>query len=265
MDDDVFFEQNKKNKYIWTIVISNPGKKNSLTPAILNKISVFLRKDNVRRTARAIIICGDGAEAFSAGYDITQIKKPGVTRENEASATILLGTIQEIKDFPAPIISMINGFCIGAGLHLAVSTDIRIASEDSRMGITPAKIGLLYHPDGILDFINLIGTANTRELFYTGNLYNAGEAKAIGMVNKIVPSAELEEAAYSMAGQISSNAPLSVQGTKYAIKRYIDSFAMNADVRNEIIKLREKVFLSADIKEGKFAFEEKRKPVFHGR
>ena len=265
MSDDIFFYQHEEIKYIWTIVISNPGKRNTLTPNILSKISDFLKDPDVRETARAIIIRGDGEKSFSAGYDISQIRNAGDQDAGKASAAVMYRTLNDIKEFPAPVISMISGFCIGAGCHLAAVTDIRIASEDLKMGITPVKIGLLYHPDGILDFFNLIGQANTRELFYTGQLYTAEEAKAMGLVSRVVPRENLEDAVCSLARQISENAPLSVSGTKYTVNRIVEAFALNSEVREKIIKLREEAFDSNDIKEGRLAFAEKRKPVFQGK
>jgi len=173
--------------------------------------------------------------------------------------------LRNIKTFPAPSISMINGFCVGAGCHMAVTTDIRIAADDLRMGITPAKLGILYHEEGIFDFFNLIGPSRTKEMFFTGNLYSAAEAKEMGLINRVVPKPELEDAVYRLARQISENAPLAVKGTKHIINRWVEAVDLDPEVREEILKLRMDTFASEDIKEGRQAFAEKRKPVFKGR
>lgn len=265
MSDNIYIKEHNELKHVWTITISYPEKKNCLTPVILKKISNFLSDQKIRKTARVIIIRGEGEYAFSSGYDISKIQSSDVMDKAETSSVALYQSLHNIKNFPAPLISMISGFCIGAGLHLAITTDIRIASENSKIGITPTKIGLLYHPDGILDFFNLTGAANTKELFFTGKLYSALDAKQMGLINHVVPLTELERTVYSLAEQISCNAPLSVRATKYCINKYIDAGSIYPEIRNEIIQLREKIFNSQDIKEGKKAFAEKRKPVFTGK
>ncbi len=264
MKSNIQIEKHDNIKYVWTITINNPGKKNALTLDILEQMSDFLSDQKIRKTARAIVIRGKGEEAFSAGYDISKIQEENTQSRSEASSAVLYRALNSIKNFPSPVISMINGFCIGAGLHLAISTDIRIASDNSKIGITPVKLGLLYHPDGILDFYNLIGPGNTKELFFTGSLYSAGEAKEMGLISRTVPLSDLKETVYAIAKQISFNAPLAIQGTKYCVNKFSENVCIKPEVMDECIELREKIFNSRDIKEGKQAFAEKRKPVFKG-
>jgi len=265
MGDSIYFEQHEEMESVWTIVISNLEKRNALTPSILNGLSEFLEKPQIRNSARIMVIRGEGEKAFSAGYDISQIRASGGKDGSEASGDILMRALRNVKEFPAPFISMINGFCVGAGCHLAVTTDIRIASEDLQMGITPAKLGIVYHEDGIFDFFNLIGPSNTKEMFYTGKLYSAEEAKEMGLVNYVAAKSDLEEYVYTLAKQINDNSPLAIRGTKNIVNRWIEAVALNPDVREEIVRLRRQAFDSEDIKEGRQAFAEKRKPTFQGR
>jgi len=265
MGDKIYVKQHEEVENIWTVVISNPEKRNALTPNILNEISKLLRDQQLRETARVLIIRGEGEKAFSAGYDISQIKAPGGGGEGEASASTLMRALKDIKDFPSPIISMIKGFCVGAGCHLASTTDIRIAAEDIKMGMTPAKLGIIYHPDGIFEFFNLIGPANTKELFYTGKLYSAEEAREMGLVNYVVPGSDLEETVYSLAKQIANNAPLAVKGIKHIVNRWVEAVALTPEVYEEIRELIDEAYASEDIKEGRQSFAEKRKPVFKGK
>ena len=264
-NDDVHFERDPKDERLWTVILSNPEKRNTLTPSMLNKLSEFLRNREWRENIRVLVLRGEGKIAFSAGYDISKIKFSSEEGAEEASSTILYRALREIEDFPAPVIGMINGFCVGAGCHLAVSLDLRIACEEAKLGITPAKIGIVYHPEGIGHFIKLIGASKTKELFYTGKLYSAEEAKAMGLVDYVVPSEKLEETVYEMAEQIASNSPLSVQGTKYIVNGWNRSVVMDFEARQHAMKLRQEAFLSEDYAEGRKAFSERRKPVFKGQ
>lgn len=266
MGDKVNFEQHQEIDSIWTLTISNPDKRNALTPNILNSISEFLEDPKIRDSANVMVIRGGGEIAFSAGYDISQIK--GTTRRTDggqASGDVLLRTIRNIKNFPAPFISMIRGFCVGAGCHTAIATDIRVAAEDLKMGITPAKLGIVYNEQGIFDFFNVIGPSNTREIFYTGKLYSAEEAIQIGLVNHVVPTSELEDFTYKLAGQIAQNAPLAVKGTKRIVNRWVETIQLSPEIREEITAIRQHAYDSEDMAEGRKAFAEKRKPIFKGR
>ena len=265
MADKVLFEQHKDVDSIWTIIISNQDKRNALTPNILNGISEFLEDPEIRTNARIVLIRGEGGKAFSAGYDISKIQATSGADGSEASADTLMRALRNIKEFPAPFISMLNGFCVGAGCHTAVATDIRIAADDLKMGITPAKLGIVYHEEGIFDFFNLIGPSHTKEMFYTGKLYSAEEAKAMGLVNHVVPKSDLEEYAYGLAKQIGENSPLAVKGSRHIVNRWMQAVDLSPGVREEIVNIRKQAFASDDVKEGRQAFAEKRKPVFTGK
>ncbi|MFC1885709.1 enoyl-CoA hydratase-related protein [Thermodesulfobacteriota bacterium] len=265
MGDSIKVEQHKEIDSIRTMIISNQDKRNALTPNILNGISEFLEDPKIRENTRVMVIRGEGDKAFSAGYDISQIRATGGEDGTEASGEILMRAIRNIKTFPAPFISMIKGFCVGAGCHTAVSTDIRVAADDLKIGITPAKLGIVYHEEGIFDFFNLIGPSNTKEIFFTGKLYSAQEAREMGLVNHIVPTADLETFTYELAGQIAQNAPLALKGTKHIVNQWIEAVQLSPDVLEEILTLRQQAFASEDIKEGRQAFAEKRKPVFTGK
>ena len=131
--------------------------------------------------------------------------------------------------------------------------------------MTPAKLGILYHPEGIRQFIASIGISKTKELFYTAKLYSATEVKEMGLVDYVVPSNQLEETVYSLAEQISSNAPLSVRGTKYIVNSWSRSIGICDDDRDQIEKLIHEANLSEDYREGRKAFGERRKPIFRGQ
>jgi enoyl-CoA hydratase/carnithine racemase len=163
------------------------------------------------------------------------------------------------------VIAMLNGYAFGAGCELAVCCDIRIGADHIRMGIPPAKLGLVYHWTGLQRFIQVIGLKSTKELFFTGRFFRGQRLKEVGLVDYLVPAAELEGFVYEMAREISENAPLAVKGTKRVINLLLQSSQMNQCSITEAETLALEAFNSEDLKEGQLAFLEKRKPVFKGK
>jgi enoyl-CoA hydratase/carnithine racemase len=173
--------------------------------------------------------------------------------------------LESIQEFPYPVIAMINGMAFGAGCELAVTCDMRIAAESARMGMPPAKLGLIYMPSGILRFLNVVGLANAKEIFFTGRYFPASRAKEMGLVHYVVPDDQLltftEEIAYEIAG----NAPLSLKGMKTIFKACLKYQKIEDEDMKTIELLVNQAFNSEDLKEGQKSFLEKRKPVFRGR
>jgi enoyl-CoA hydratase/carnithine racemase len=143
--------------------------------------------------------------------------------------------------------------------------DIRIAAEPALLGIPPAKLGIIYQPDGIQRLINIAGLANAKELFFTGRTYKAPKAKEMGLVHYVLPPDQLASFTYEMAREISENAPLSLKGMKLIFRKCLEHQRLDPKDAQEIEDLRAQAFNSEDIKEGQRAFKEKRKPVFQGR
>ena len=170
-----------------------------------------------------------------------------------------------VASFPYPVIAMIYGYAVGAGLELATTCDMRLAADTARLGITPAKLGVVYRPDGIAKFIDLVGVSLTKELFYTGRLITAQRALERGLVDYICPPPELAKATYDLAREIAENAPLSLSGAKTTIARLLDNRKLTPEVEAELRKLQAQAMLSEDLKEGQRAFMEKRKPRFTGK
>jgi enoyl-CoA hydratase/carnithine racemase len=152
---------------------------------------------------------------------------------------------------------------MGGGLELAATCDIRLAAETGRFCMPPAKLGVLYSGEGLLRFINLIGLANTSEIFYTACTFDAQHACDLGLVNQVVPAAELEARTYEMAEQIAANAPLSVQYTKQVLSM-VQSYQDFTPHHDAMRRLREVCMNSDDFQEGRRAFLEKRVPEFQG-
>ena len=159
----------------------------------------------------------------------------------------------------------INGHCLGGGLELAITCDLRICASGAKLGMPPAKLGLVYGHTGLRRFIDTVGLARTKELFLTGRNFEAERAEQVGLVHEVVPAAELERAAVELAAEIAANAPLSMRGNKRAIEVLRNSPELTDQQEAGLIALRESCFTSEDLREGIEAFGQKRRPVWKGR
>ena len=254
----------QKEDSVCTLTINRPQRRNSMNPEILLLLGDTLNALKEEGQARAVVIRGAGEEAFSSGYDIGRIG-PGGWQETGPRANPLEYGMNAVAAYPYPVIAMIYGYAVGAGLELAATCDMRLAADTARLGITPAKLGVVYRPDGISKFIDLVGVSLTKELFYTGRLITAQRALERGLVDYIYPPPELAKATYDLAREIAENAPLSVSGAKTTIARLLDNRRLSPEVEAELRKLQAQAMLSEDLKEGQRAFMEKRKPKFTGK
>ncbi len=246
-----------------TIALNNPNKRNALSPVMLSEIREALTQKELIEGTRCAIIKGMGNNIFSSGYDITLIRDDDMTREFRKGHP-LEECLGAIEDFPYPVIAMMNGHTFGAGLELAVTCDIRVCVNTAKMGIPPAKLGLVYSYSGTKKFLNLIGIANTKELFLTGNTINAARAEKTGLVNHVISKNEIEKFTNDLAVGISRNAPLSLSTMKKLINVWQKDQNIAPEDEELIKKLFQKVQSSKDYKEGRSAFEEGRKPIFEG-
>ena len=170
-----------------------------------------------------------------------------------------------ISAHPYPVLAAINGHCLGGGLELAVRCDLRVCAQSAKLGMPPAKLGLIYGHTGLERFIDVVGVASTRDLFLTGRVLDSDKALRIGLVNELAGDDEIEDASIALAAEIAGNAPLSMKGNKHAIEVLARKSRLSDEVERELVELRESCFASEDFREGVTAFAEKRKPVWHGR
>jgi enoyl-CoA hydratase/carnithine racemase len=163
-------------------------------------------------------------------------------------------------------VAFVNGAAFGAGCELAATCDLRIASQGAKMGMPPAKLGVVYAAAGIRRFLALVGPAHAREMFFTGRPVDAEKALAIGLVDRVAPPADAEAAVLALADEIAANAPIAVQGMK-RILRLLESTherGLTEEERAEVAALRSRAFESRDLREGRAAWAERRPPRFRG-
>jgi enoyl-CoA hydratase/carnithine racemase len=245
--------------------LNNPDKRNPLDHEVLDALATVLPELERGIEVRCVVITGTG-KAFSAGYDIGSIPAESFERDAEALvAHPFAAAMDAVSAHPFPVVAAINGHCLGGGLELAVRCDLRVCAIGAKLGMPPAKLGLIYGHTGLERFMDTVGVASTRDLFLTGRVLDAEKALRIGLVTELAADSELESASVALAAEIAGNAPLSLKGNKHAIERLARKAELSTDDERELVELRESCFASDDFREGVTAFAEKRKPVWHGR
>jgi enoyl-CoA hydratase/carnithine racemase len=247
------------------LTISNPKRRNALDHEILNALAEAMPDLDRGIEIRCVVITGMG-EVFSAGYDIAGIPEETFAEEAEALvAHPFHAAMEAVSAHPYPVLAAINGHCLGGGLELAIRCDLRLCAMGAKLGMPPAKLGLIYGHTGLQRFIDVIGVARTKELFLTGRNLSAPRAMAIGLVHDTVLDDKLGDAALELAAEVAGNSPLSLKGNKHAIEILNSHAPLTAEQERELIELRRSCFGSEDFREGIRAFAEKRKPAWRGR
>jgi enoyl-CoA hydratase/carnithine racemase len=248
------------------LTISNPEKRNALDQPILDAIAAVLGELAAGDgDTRCVIVTGAGG-MFSAGYEIGEIANGSFVEEAERLvAHPFTEAIGALEAFPFPTLAALPGHTIGGGLELALACDLRIAAEEIRLGMPPARLGLVYSHTGLRRFIDAIGVARTRELFLLGSYIDAPTALQWGLVNRVSSAAELQDMTLKLAGELAGNAPLAQIGNKRVIAALLRAEgALPEHVEQELIALRRASFQSRDLREGMSAFAEKRPPRWRG-
>ena len=243
------------------MTISAPKSLNALNSTILGEIDEYLDEFE-GGNYRCLIITGDGEKSFVAGADISEMATLG-PQQGETFGKRGAAVFRRIETLPCPVIAAVNGFALGGGCELAMACDIRLCSDNARFGQPEVGLGIIPGFSGTVRLARLVGQGMAKQLIYTGKVIKADEALRIGLVNEVVPQAELMNRAFELANQIAANAPLAVKAAKLAIN---DEYDMDADaaIVNES-GLFGRCFSTEDQKEGMKAFLEKRKPNFIGK
>jgi enoyl-CoA hydratase len=254
----------EKDDAIGWMIFDHPERRNAVTQAMWLQIGEILEDFAKDDTIRVVVLKGAGDKAFVSGADISQF---GQQRRNaaEVAASNRLTDVarQALATFAKPTIAMIQGYCLGGGLAIALMCDLRFASEDSTFGIPAARLGVGYAAPSIAVLQALVGPAYTREILFTGRRFSGEEALRMGLINRLLPQAELASSVQDAAATIGANAPLTIRAAKLA-----STELLKAEAERDLTIVQgavEACFNSADYQEGRTAFLEKRPPRFTGR
>jgi enoyl-CoA hydratase len=254
----------KKDGAIGWVIFNNPEKRNAMSLEMYEATAAVMNAYAKDPEVRVVILKGAGDKAFISGADISQFKdRRGTLEQVRAGEAISEGCNKAIRECPKPTIAMIRGYCMGGGAGIAIACDMRIAADDSRFGVPAAKLSVGYRFAGIRRLAELVGPAYTAEIFYTGRQFSAQEALAMGLVNRLLPAAELEQYVMDYAATLAGNAPLTLAAVKQClIELRKDPAERDLDLCQQMV---EACFTSQDYIEGRTAFMEKRKPAFKGK
>jgi len=248
-----------------TFAFNRPAQRNALSLGMLEGLQRAFAEAESEPAPRVIVLRGAGGRAFSSGSDFADLRAaqergilpsgPDDPFEHALAALVAC---------PLPVIALIQGFAVGGGCALAAACDIRIAAESARLGMPPARLGLLYSQHELQPLLDLLGPGRTKLLFFSGRLFPARAAFHFGLVDEVVPDDQVEGHAYGLAEEVAANAPLSVRNTKRVL-RHLTRRPLGEAELAEIAELIRRTQASEDFQEGQRAFLEKRPPRFRGR
>lgn len=254
----------KKDGAIGRLIFNNPDKHNAVSLEMWGAAARMLDEFQQDDTVRVVVVSGTGGKAFVSGADISQFADQ---RSSSATIAHYENKVRQLYDrlsrLPQPTIAMIDGYCLGGGLGLAVCCDLRFCSEGSRFGLPAARLGLSYPYEALRRLLDTLGPGETRDIAFSARRFDAAEAHAMHLVQHVLPAEELEPFVMNYVHALAANAPLTVRALKRIIGEILkDPAERDLDLCEQLV---ETCFTSTDYVEGRRAFLEKREPVFHGR
>ena len=252
----------QKSGAVGWMVFDNPERRNAVSLDMWAAIPRILQAFEADPDIRVIALRGQGDRAFVSGADISQFEAQRSSAAGVAEYERIAGLASDaLKAVVKPTVAVIRGWCIGGGVAIAINCDLRFAAAGARFGVPAGRLGLGYAMPGVKTLLDLVGPANTKEIFYTARHFTAEEALGMGLVNRVLPDAELDAFAAAQFDTIAANAPLTLQTLKRTVAELARGHAADAGAIDALVK---ECFASRDYAEGRRAFMEKRKPVFTG-
>ncbi len=238
------------------IVLDNPGRQNAVTLEMMGALKSAAERFGIDESVRVVVVKGAGTTAFTSGGDVGQLRD----RRTNSERPHLAASLAQLQK---PVIAMIQGWCLGGGLLMALEADIRIASDDARFGIPAAKLGVGYPYESVEALVAVVGASNAGYILFTGERLDANAALRVGLVHRVIPKESLENTVKELAAAIVDNAPLTLRAAKASVRAVIAG-SRESEVL-EAKALVDRCFQSLDVEEGRAAFLEKRRPRFVGR
>ena len=246
-----------------TVTINRPAQRNAISFTMWGQLTELMNDLDKDRDIRCVVIAGAGDEAFSAGADISDFEAHrSDSQRGRIYNRAVDGLLEKVAEMGTPVISMIDGFAAGGGCELAVATDLRIASENSRLGIPVARLGITIGHREMYGLVNLVGKGNALYILLSGRLLDAAESLRMGLVNQVVPAEQLEAVTYKLAADIASLAPLSHAVNKKTLNQVLAKPSLDLTPDEADLPLNQ--FDTRDYQEGYRAFLQKRRPTFIG-
>jgi enoyl-CoA hydratase/carnithine racemase len=261
MSDQILVEHDGA---IATVVFNRPKMRNAISLAMWAEIASLTEQLARDDSVRAIVYRGAGRDAFASGADISEFQE---NRKDTATA-LAYGKQTDaaytaVRLCPKPTVAMIFGYCMGGAMAIAMACDLRFAAEGSKFGIPAARLSIIYGLDAVHQLVDLVGPAYAKDILYSARALDADEALRIGLIQRLLPTSELETHTYDYLRTVAANAPLSVRGTKAQVQAIFEGIT---DTHREQLRvLGLETFDSEDYREGTRAFLEKRPPKFQGR
>ena len=246
------------------VTFNQPEKRNAMSVDMWDGLGQILDAFADDDRVRVIVLTGAGSKAFVSGADISQFEKTRADSNAQGEYDRLTSAGRaKLADFPKPVIARVRGYCLGGGLGIAMQADIRIAAVDSEFGIPAARLGIAYGYEMVRKLVSLVGPSHARMMLYTGTRINATEAERIGLINRVVADEDLTDVVVDIARAIADNAPLSIRAAKLTVDDLVrpDRDRNRAPIEAAVAAC----FDSADYREGRTAFMEKRPSRFNGR